>query len=117
MSERMKKPRTEEQATLTVEGPASRRDEAIKLLQGLGYELTAVPWREALNVSDNEIPGRLLAGARYKEDMSQADLAAITGFSIRRISDMERGKRPISPKDADWLAQALNVDPRIFLAG
>ena len=42
MSELTKKPRTKQElATITVEGPVSRRDEAIRLLKELGYELTA----------------------------------------------------------------------------
>lgn len=117
MSERMKKPRIEEQETLIVQGPASRREEAIRLLKELGFELTAVPWREALSVSDDELPGRLLAGARYKENMTQAQLASATGIPRAHISEMERGRRGISAQYAEKLGQALQVDPRIFLAG
>jgi ribosome-binding protein aMBF1 (putative translation factor) len=116
MSELTKKPRTKQElATITVEGPVSRRDEAIRLLKELGYELTAVPWREALNVSDDELPGRLLVGARYKESMTQTQLAAATGIPLRHISEMERNKRVITTEVAEKLSKALLVDPRIFL--
>lgn len=117
MSGRMKKPRTEDLTTLIVQGPASRREEAIRLLKELGFELSALPWREVLSVPDDELPGRLLAGARYKEDLTQAQLAAATGIPRGHISEMERGKRPITAPDAEKLGRALQVDPRILLVG
>lgn len=117
MSEHMKKPRTEELTTILVQGPASLREEAIRLLKELGFEIAAVPWREALSVSDDELPGRLLAGARYKENMTQAQLAVATGIPRAHISEMERGMRRITTQDAERMGQVLQVDPRIFLAG
>lgn len=74
-----------------------------------------IPWREVLNVNPETLPGELLAGARYREDMTQARLAEKTGIPRWHISDMERGKRPIGKQNAKKLGDALNVDPRLFL--
>lgn len=74
-----------------------------------------IPWHEALGGNPETLPGELLAGARYREDMTQARLAEKTGIPRWHISDMERGKRPIGKQNAKKLGDALNVDPRLFL--
>lgn len=76
----------------------------------------AKPWREVLPYSDGELPSVFLAGARYREGMTQAQLAEATGIPRRHISEMEHGKRPIGKQNARKLAEALKVDPRCFLA-
>jgi len=73
------------------------------------------PWREALGYSDEELPGVFLSGARYREGMTQAELAAKTGIPRRHISEMEHGKRTIGRQNARKLAEALGVDARRFL--
>ena len=60
-------------------------------------------------------PGVFLAGARYREDLSQRALAEMTGIPQRHISEMENGKRPVGKANARKLAEALNVDYRMFL--
>jgi transcriptional regulator with XRE-family HTH domain len=72
----------------------------------------SIPWREVLPFTDEELPGVFLAGARYREDMTQAALAEATGIPRRHISEMENGRRPIGKKNARLLAEALNLDPR-----
>jgi transcriptional regulator with XRE-family HTH domain len=75
----------------------------------------AVPWREALRYGDEELPGVFLAGARYREGLTQAQLAEATGIPRRHISEMEHGKRPIGKQNAKKLGDALKVDPRRLL--
>lgn len=72
-------------------------------------------WRKALPYGDEELPGVFLAGARYREGMTQAQLAEATGIPRRHISEMEHGKRPIGKLSAKKLAEALKVDPRRLL--
>jgi transcriptional regulator with XRE-family HTH domain len=74
----------------------------------------AVPWREALPYADEELPGVFLAGARYREGLTQAQLAEATGIPRRHISEMEHGKRPIGKQTAKKLAEALKVVPKRF---
>jgi transcriptional regulator with XRE-family HTH domain len=62
-----------------------------------------------------ERPGRLLAGARSKEGLTQRQLAALTGIPQRHISEMESGKRPIGKTTAKLLGKALKIDHRLLL--
>ena len=62
-----------------------------------------------------ERPGRLLAGARGKEGLTQRQLAALTGIPQRHISEMENGKRPIGKTTAKLFGKALKIDYRLLL--
>ncbi|MBL7213088.1 MAG: helix-turn-helix transcriptional regulator [Desulfobacteraceae bacterium] len=53
--------------------------------------------------------GNLLAGARLKAGMTQAQLAKKLGIRQNMISDYERGKRRISPSMAKRMAKALHI--------
>ena len=100
-------------------GPAAKRQEAVDYLRGLGFEAKeepSKPWREVLPFKDEELPGVFLAGARYREGMTQVALAEAAGIPRRHISEMENGRRPIGKKNARLLADALKIDPRRLLA-
>lgn len=56
-----------------------------------------------------------LRGYRYREDLTQKQLADFSGIPQRHISEMENGKRPIGKERAKKLAKALNADYRLFL--
>jgi len=60
-------------------------------------------------------PAVSLRGARGKEELTQRQLAEMTGIPQRHISEMENGKRPIGKEAAKKLAKAMNVDYRVFL--
>ncbi len=75
----------------------------------------AIPWREVLDVSKEDLPATMLRGARYREDMTQVQLAEATGIPRRHISDMENGRRPIGKQAARKFADVLRVDYRVFL--
>ena len=62
-----------------------------------------------------ERPGRLLAGARSKEGLTQRQLAALMGIPQRHISEMENGKRPIGKTKAKLFAKVLKIDYRLLL--
>jgi DNA-binding XRE family transcriptional regulator len=59
--------------------------------------------------------GVYLKGLRYREDLTQVQLAEITGIPRRHISEMESGKRTIGKAAARKLAEALKADYRLFL--
>ena len=122
MSELVKK-RPTETVCLSFTGPAERAEEASRIMEVLGFvrpaphtEEDSIPWREALQVKDDELPATYLRGARYREDMTQAQLSEKTGIPIRHISEMENGKRPIGQKNARLLGDALSIDPRMLRA-
>ncbi|MBS3780416.1 MAG: helix-turn-helix transcriptional regulator [Desulfovermiculus sp.] len=114
MLEHTKKPRTE----VSFCGSPEDIEKLVRYAQELGVVDTtdSIPWRDAFpEVSDQEMPGYVLAGARGKEDMSQHELARRTGIPQRHISEMENGKRTIGKSTAMKLAEVLNVDYRVFL--
>lgn len=59
--------------------------------------------------------GIYLKGIRYREELTQQQLAEKTRIPRRHISEMESGKRPIGKATAHKLAEALNADYRLFL--
>jgi transcriptional regulator with XRE-family HTH domain len=71
----------------------------------------AIPAEELLD----QTPGTMLRGARYREDMTQVQLAEVSGIPRRHISDMENNRRPIGKQAARKLAEVLKVDYRVFL--
>ncbi|EFL50033.1 plasmid maintenance system antidote protein, XRE family [Solidesulfovibrio fructosivorans JJ]] len=118
MQAHTKKPLTDA-VELCFTGPASKRQEAVDYLRGLGFEAKETPskpWRDVLPFKDEELPGVFLAGARYREGLTQIALAEATGIPRRHISEMENGRRPIGKKNARLLAEALKIDPRRLLA-
>ncbi len=65
--------------------------------------------------ADNPL-GLALRGARYREGLTQRQLAGLTGIPQRHISEMESGKRQIGRERAKKIAEALHViDYRVFL--
>lgn len=70
----------------------------------------AIPWRESEHFNDPvKLPGQILAGARYREDLAQTELTDLTGLTQRQISDMENGHIPVSAANAEKLTDALNI--------
>ena len=60
--------------------------------------------------------GHSLRGARYREDVSQRQLAKLSGVSVSNLSAMEHGRRPIGKEMAKRLAKVLNTDWRLLLS-
>ena len=54
--------------------------------------------------------GNLLAGARLKGGLSQAQLAQKLGIRQNMISDYERGQRRLSPAMAKRIAEILKIN-------
>ncbi len=59
--------------------------------------------------------GLALRGARYREGISQKELAKQCGISQENLSKMENGKRVIGEKAAKKLAKALRIDYRLLM--
>lgn len=86
----------------------------MKAAKSLGFMESeeAIPWEV---VFPDFSPGDALVGARYKENLTQRQLAQMTGIPHRHISEMENGKRTIGKAHAKLLAKALNVSYVVFL--
>jgi ribosome-binding protein aMBF1 (putative translation factor) len=91
---------------------------AVDALKPLGFVDTSdpVPWREAYpECSEAQLIGKALAGARYREGLTQIALSKLTGIPQRHISEMENGKRTIGKEMAKRLGKALNIGYKVFL--
>jgi len=118
MLEPTKKHHIKGNVQITFTGPVKDRDKAIALLKGINFTEVgdSVPWREVFTeYNEKDDPKVCLAGARYKENLTQKQLSEVTGIPQRHISEMENGKRPIGKKTAKKLAEALNISYKIFL--
>lgn len=79
-------------------------------------EVKSVAWEDLAKdrIAKYKKSGLVLRGMRYREDMSQKDLAARSGVSQNEISKIENGKRTVGEKVAKRLAKALNFDYRLL---
>lgn len=73
-------------------------------------------WYSTKEVFPGFHAGHALRGARYREDVSQRQLAKLTGVSVQNISAMENGRRPIGKDMAKRFAKVLNADWRSLLS-
>jgi Predicted transcriptional regulator len=60
-------------------------------------------------------PAMALRGLRVKEDITQAELAERLGIKQNVVSDMESGRRNISPKMAKRIAEEFSVPYKAFV--
>jgi hypothetical protein len=113
-----KKPLTDA-VELCFTGPAAKRQEAVDLLRGLGFEAREAPsrpWRDVLPFADAELPGVFLAGARYREDMTRPPLLRQPASRAATFPRWKTASAPLAGKNARLLAEALHIDPRRLLA-
>jgi ribosome-binding protein aMBF1 (putative translation factor) len=80
-------------------------------------ETDAVIWEDLAKerIAKYKKSGLVLRGARYRERLSQKELAKRAGVSQENISKMETGQRPVGEKVAKKLAKALHIDARLLL--
>ena len=106
--------------SLRLVGPGKNRRKALASLKALGFvavdEDQCIPVAELFpDAAGSNKPGRILAGARGKEGLTQKQLADQSGIPQGHISEMEQGRRPIGPKTAKALGSALNIGYKVFL--
>ena len=76
-----------------------------------------ISWREVAKkeLAKHSEGGQMLRGARYKNNITQKQLADAIGVSQHHISEMENGKRPIGKEMAKRLSDFFKTDYRVFL--
>ena len=81
-------------------------------------ESESVAWEKLARdrLAKYKASGLALRGARYREGLSQKELARRSGVSQENISRMENGHRPVGDKVAKKLAKILRVDPTLLIA-
>jgi len=67
------------------------------------------------SIAKHKQAGMVLRGARFRENMSQKELARRSGVSQENISRIENGKRGVGEKVAKKLAKPLKIDYQLLL--
>lgn len=60
-------------------------------------------------------PAIMLRGSRYRDNLTQKQLAEKLGIRQHHLSEMENAKRPIGKDMAHKLAKVFKTDYRVFL--
>lgn len=120
MSVPMKVQTTAEYAELSFRVPAAHAAAVQKIINDLLALLEQAdeddhPYTVNEVFPEGIAPDSVLRGARYREGLTQAQLAARMGVKVSHISEMERGKRSIGKEMAKRLAKALNTNYKVFL--
>ncbi|HTR00331.1 MAG TPA: helix-turn-helix transcriptional regulator [Candidatus Acidoferrum sp.] len=64
---------------------------------------------------DARRPGAMVRGSRYKEEMTQVELAKRLGIRQSHLSEMENAKRPIGKEMAKRLGEVFRTNYKVFL--
>lgn len=127
MSGHMKKRRIESKpCEIIVKLPGNRKwhsflpTTAVKHLEAFLLKYTdddSVDWTDVAkdSVAKHKQAGMVLRGARYRENMSQKELAKRSGVSQENISRIENGKRSVGEKVAKKLARPLKINYLLLL--
>lgn len=97
--------------------PAKYLEKLEAFLEKYGESSGSIPWEDlaADDIKKYGKGGIALRGARYRERMSQKELAKRSGVSQENISKMENGKRRVGEKVAKKLAKILRIDAALLL--
>jgi antitoxin component HigA of HigAB toxin-antitoxin module len=125
MSAPMKKQTTGKFADIFIRVPAAHAAKVCAVIENL---LALIPGQAAGAETDEDLlytveevfpegikPGEVLSGVRFREGLTQAQLATMIGAKPSHISEMENGKRPIGKEMAKRLGKALNFGYKAFL--
>ena len=83
--------------------------------RGAGVDVFETQWYRSVKASMT--PGDYLRAHRERMQLTQAGLGKVLGKIPRQnISNMERGKRPVSLKMAKALAEIFDTDFSVFIA-
>lgn len=76
-----------------------------------------IAWQELAKdrIAKYKKAGLVLRGMRYRENMSQKELAVKSGVHQNEISKIENGKRTVGEKVAKRLAKALQFNYRLLI--
>lgn len=130
MSEHMKARHTEKGSSpqyfkIIIESPKKKKQTSFvseKVLAKLEIflskysEAEPIEWNELASerIKKYKKAGLALRGARYREGISQKELAKRSGVSQENISRIENGKRGVGKHVAEKLANVLNIRPELL---
>jgi ribosome-binding protein aMBF1 (putative translation factor) len=119
MLEHTKKPLTDtEQVFLGVICQQSILAEVKAALEAKGCTIQQEEkeWYAPEELFPNHHAGDAVRGLRYREDMTQKELAEKMDISVSNLSNMEHGRRTIGKEMAKRFAKVLNTDWRLLLS-
>ena len=99
----------------------SKLDSFLKKLDisknGIDSWSNSKPWEEIAKdrIDKYKKTGLVLRGARYRENMSQVELAKKSHVNQNEISKIENGKRTVGEKVAKRLAKSLHIDYKLLI--
>lgn len=120
------KMRPTEQVEVVVKGPGkkkktysvpmeiARQVESLVAVNQINDFVSAEEVFPELKKATERVAG-VLRGFRYREELTQAELAKKMGVKQHHLSEMEHGKRSIGKNLAKKLAKQFKTDYRIFL--
>jgi len=124
MSELTKELTTEDFAEIHIGIPGDKKERIKQLIENM-LNLADVRYFIRDGADDESVSledvfpdlhaGSAIRGLRYREEMTQTQLAEKIGISSRQVSEMENGGRRIDKEMAKRLAEALNTTHKIFL--
>lgn len=125
MSELMKTPNMENYAEIRLLIPQEKQFKVRAMIESL-LDLAEVRYSIPDEVNEDGFysleqvfpdlhAGSAIKGLRYREKLTQIQLARKLGVKRHHISEMENGKRTIGKEMAKRLADALNTDYKVFL--
>lgn len=118
MSERMKKPHTENIAMVTWHGAHYALPVGViekYKVKGVAKKHLSINDVFGELIDEHGEPGLLLKGLRHRESLSQIEFAKILNITQANLSAMENGRRSIGKEIAKRIAEQFEVDYRMFL--
>lgn len=126
MSAHMKMHPTEEMFEISIKRPGSKKhlyylsSKYMRNFEDLLHKYAKselVDWTEVTkeSIAKHKQAGMVLRGARFRENLSQKELAKRSGVSQDNISRIENGKRGVGEKVAKKLAKALKINYNLLL--
>jgi len=103
----------EVKAVLESKGCAIRQERPLPVGDEVAEEKE---WYTIEEVFPNHHGGDAIRGLRYRECLTQKQLAEKMGISVQNLSNMEHGRRPIGKDMAKRFARALDTDWRLLLS-
>ena len=122
----MKKQTTSGFAEISLHVPSEKIANVRKIIENMfalaeiNYFINTEDQKNDDTVSLNEVfsdlhAGSAIKGLRYREELTQAQLADMIDVRRHHISEMENGKRPVGKEMAKRLAKALKSEYKVFL--
>lgn len=120
----MRTHRTDTAGEIFLSVPPDDMDRVVEAISGL-LALTGHSVREVNDegeelysveeVFSERTPGVVLRGLRLRDSLTQGELARRAGFKQHHVSEMESGKRPITPESARKYAEVFQVPYQMLL--